>query len=85
MYIIIDIKLEINGFGGDFMETKKANWRLKEARSEKNLTQEELAIQIGLSLYGYQRKENGEGQFTEREMKKISGILEREVTDIFFN
>lgn len=67
------------------MEAKKANWKLKEARSERDLTQEELANIIGLSLYGYQRKENGEGQFTEREMKKICEVLEKEVTDIFFN
>lgn len=63
----------------------KANFKLKEARSIKGLTQGELANKIGLSLYGYQRKENGEGQFTEKEMKQICEILELEVTDIFFN
>lgn len=68
--------------GGEFM---KANFKLKEARAIKGLTQEELSKQIGLSTYGYQRKENGEGQFTEKEMQGICKILEREVTDIFFN
>lgn len=63
----------------------KSNFKLKEARAIKGLTQEELAKLIGLSAYGYQRKENGEGQFTEKEMQKICEIFEREVTDIFFN
>ena len=61
------------------------NYKLKEARGRKGLTQIQLAEAIGLSTIGYSRKENGIRKFTEEEIKNICQVLEMEVTDIFFN
>jgi len=62
----------------------RANFRLKEARFMKGLTQQQLADMIEMPLITYATKENGKSVFTETEIKKICGVLEREVTEIFF-
>lgn len=61
------------------------NFKLRGARAEKGMSQAKLAEAIGLSRYGYFQKEKGINSFTEIEMKKICQVLEKEVTDIFFN
>lgn len=62
----------------------KANFRLKEARALKNMTQRQLADAIEMPLVTYNTKENGKQPFNELEIEKICKVLGREVTEIFF-
>ena len=57
--------------------------KLKGARVEKGLTQEDMAERIGISTYSYLMKENGKRDFTLTEMKKICDILDKELSEIF--
>ena len=57
--------------------------KLKGARVEKGLTQEDMAKRIGISTYSYLMKENGKRDFTLTEMKKICEILDKELSEIF--
>lgn len=57
--------------------------KLKGARVEKGLTQEDMAERIGISTYSYLMKENGKRDFTLNEMKKICEILGKELSEIF--
>ena len=53
-----------------------------------NLTQEEIAKEVGINIKSYNLKENGKREFTLDEAKKISNLLElnlNEVNDIFFD
>lgn len=59
------------------------NHKLKGARVEKGLTQEDMAERIGISTYSYLMKENGKRDFTLTEMKKICEILDKELSEIF--
>lgn len=59
------------------------NHKLKGARVEKGLTQEDMAEKIGISTYSYLMKENGKRDFTLSEMKKICEILGKELSEIF--
>ena len=59
------------------------NYKLKGARVEKGLTQEDMAERIGISTYSYLMKENGKRDFTLTEMKKICEILDKELSEIF--
>ena len=59
------------------------NYKLKGARVEKGLTQEDIAKMIGISTYSYLMKENGKRDFTLTEMKKICEILDKELSEIF--
>ena len=59
------------------------NHKLKGARVEKGLTQEDMAERIGISTYSYLMKENGKRDFTLTEMKKICKILDKELSEIF--
>lgn len=59
------------------------NYKLKGARVEKGLTQEDMAERIGISTYSYLMKENGKRDFTLTEMKKICEILDKELYEIF--
>ena len=67
--------------GGDDM---KRNFRLKEARYHKSMTQKQLAEAIEMPLITYTLKENGKNPFNEIEIKKICQVLERDVSDLFF-
>lgn len=59
------------------------NHKLKGARVEKGLTQEDMAERIGISTYSYLMKENGKREFTLTEIKKICEILDKELSEIF--
>lgn len=63
----------------------KANFRLKEARAEKNITQKELADAVGITVMTYNLKENGKRAFVEEEIAKICAVLEKSADEIFFN
>ena len=69
-------KKEVNNLTG-------INHKLKGARVEKGLTQEDMAERIGISTYSYLMKENGKRDFTLTEMKKICEILDKELSEIF--
>ncbi len=61
---------------------------LKSKRILFNLTQEEVAKEIGINIKSYNLKENGKRLFTLHEAKKIIRLLKlnlNEVNDIFFN
>ena len=61
---------------------------LKSKRILFNLTQEEIAKEVGTNIKSYNLKENGKREFTLDEAKKISNLLElnlNEVNDIFFD
>lgn len=61
---------------------------LKSKRVLFDLTQEEIAKELGITIKSYNAKENGKREFTLDEAKKISNLLElnlNEVNDIFFN
>ena len=61
---------------------------LKSKRVLFDLTQEEIAKELGITIKSYNAKENGKREFTLDEAKKISSLLKlnlNEVNDIFFN
>mgnify|MGYP004631143997 FL=1 len=61
---------------------------LKSKRILFNLTQEEIAKEVGINIKSYNLKENGKREFTLDEAKKISNLLKlnlNEVNDIFFD
>ena len=61
---------------------------LKSKRVLFDLTQEEIAKEVGINIKSYNLKENGKREFTLDEAKKISNLLElnlNEVNDIFFD
>ena len=59
------------------------NNKLKGARVEKGLTQREVAEKIGISSVSYTRKENGDYEFAQSEMKKICKILNKSLDFLF--
>ena len=61
---------------------------LKSKRILFDLTQEEIAKEVGINIKSYNLKENGKREFTLDEAKKISNLLKlnlNEVNDILFN
>lgn len=62
---------------------KLKNNKLKGARVERGLTQREMAQKIGISTVSYTRKENGDYEFTQSEMKKICKILNKSLDFLF--
>ena len=52
------------------------------ARKERNMTQNELAVMVGMSQSQYQRREQGEIRISEDEWARIAKKLEKEVEDI---
>ena len=61
---------------------------LKSKRILFDLTQEEIAKEVGINIKSYNLKENGKREFTLDEAKKISNLLKlnfNEVNDIFFD
>ncbi|MGU8448481.1 helix-turn-helix transcriptional regulator [Clostridium perfringens] len=57
---------------------------LKMLRTKYNITQEELAIKLGISKNTYFRKENGLKDFTITEAIKIGEIFNVNPSEIFF-
>ena len=61
---------------------------LKSKRILFDLTQEEIAKEVGINIKSYNLKENGKRECTLDEAKKISNLLKlnlNEVNDIFFD
>lgn len=57
---------------------------LKAYRIKYNLTQEDMASKLGISIVAYRNKENGHNQFTLAEAKIISDLFNASITEIFF-
>ena len=55
---------------------QQAEVKLKQLRELKNLTQEHIATQLGLSTRAYSKIESGETQLTISRLNEISKILE---------
>ena len=60
------------------------NFKLKALRVMRDLTQEELAKELGIHEVTYNRKEQGLSQFTLNEAKQISDFFKESIEDIFF-
>lgn len=52
-------------------------------KEEKNLTNKEMAILLGISAIQYRKKERGDVQFKLNEMLKISEFFGKTLDDIF--
>lgn len=61
------------------------NRKLKAARVENGLTQVQLAKIIDMPASTYQKKEQGQTEFTVKEAIKIARALNKPVMEIFFN
>ena len=85
IYNIIKLLPNEQQNGGDKMRKKPVNLKLKSAIIEAGKTMSEVALAIGTTKQNFSRKLNGFFYFDEYEIEQISEILERPVTDIFFN
>ncbi len=56
--------------------------KIKQIRELKNLTQEHISSQLGLSVRAYSKIESGETQLTINRLKEISAILEIDPIEI---
>jgi len=53
-------------------------------RAKYNLSQNDLAEKLNISLPSYRNKENGKSKFSLDEAKKISDIFQKSIMEIFF-
>ncbi len=60
-----------------------ANRNLKVLRAKHDLTQQEVADKIGISLSQYNNKENGKSEFKQSEINKILNVFDEKYEDIF--
>ncbi|ARD48428.1 hypothetical protein SporoP37_09825 [Sporosarcina sp. P37] len=58
---------------------------IKELRKQMNLTQAELAEQVGIGRTALSKIENGAYYPSAKTMKKISDVLNKPIGEIFFN
>lgn len=63
---------------------EKAFNRLKGLRAERGLTQVDMAKLLGMNPVTYRKKENGERDFTLREVAKAQEVLEIDPQYYFF-
>ncbi|HBG2133553.1 TPA: helix-turn-helix transcriptional regulator [Clostridioides difficile] len=56
--------------------------RLKELRTEKKITQQQLSTAIGMTFKTYSKKENGHREFTVSELEKICFVLDIEASEL---
>lgn len=59
--------------------------RIKELRKQMNMTQAELAEQVGIGRTALSKIENGAYYPSAKTMKKISDVLNKPIGEIFFN
>ncbi|AYO30842.1 XRE family transcriptional regulator [Biomaibacter acetigenes] len=68
------------------MNLKKVHEKLKKIRTDKNITQKEMALKLGYKdKSGYCQLENGDVEMTLEKAIKISQILGVRVEEIFFD
>ncbi|HBG5344138.1 TPA: helix-turn-helix transcriptional regulator [Clostridioides difficile] len=56
--------------------------KLKELRTEKKITQQQLSTAIGMTFKTYSKKENGHREFTVSELEKICFVLDIEASEL---
>jgi transcriptional regulator with XRE-family HTH domain len=61
---------------------EKVIGNIKTIRETKNYSEEYMADKMGISQSTYNRKENGEGDFTLTELINVAGVLEVSVSKI---
>ena len=59
-------------------------YKLKELRDRHNLTQSDVALELGIPTRAYSNKENGISDFTLMEAKKIASLFNTNIYSIFF-
>lgn len=59
------------------------NTKLKGARAEKDMSQEDVANELGISRKWYALKENGDKDFKESEMVIILEALDKKYEEVF--
>lgn len=57
--------------------------RLINKRSEKSLSQEDMAYRLGMSQSQYSRRESGATKISKREWDKIANVLETPLDEIY--
>lgn len=65
------------------MNAKQVCDRIRGIRNEKRITQEKLALKLGISARAYNYKENNKVNFTIDELYTIASILGCNITDFF--
>ncbi len=72
--------------GGDnMMLSDKAQLKLKSLRVNYNITQDDMAQLLNISVQTYNKKENGKSEFTQSEINKILSLFDVKYEEIFFN
>ncbi len=67
--------------GGKDMINRK--YKLKSARASLGYTQDDTATRLGMSKHAYCLKENGQRQFSEKEMIKLAKVLNISLDYVF--
>lgn len=67
--------------GGEVMNV---NYELKALRARKNISQQEMANLLRMTVSTYNRKENGVRNFTIDEAKLLAGFFKTSIEQIFF-
>ena len=65
------------------MESKEYLNKIRGKRTEKRITQEEMATKLGITQKTYNLKENGKTEFTIEEVATLLNILGCSFNDIF--
>jgi putative transcriptional regulator len=65
------------------MDSQQVLNRIKGKRNEKGITQDEMALKLGITQKTYNLKENGKAEFTLAELSAILVILGCNFDDIF--
>lgn len=65
------------------MDLKEMCNKIRGKRSEKRITQKEMALRLGISERAYNFKENNKVNFTVAEVAMIAIILQCNINDFF--
>lgn len=65
------------------MEIKQMCDRIRGKRNEKRISQQEIALKLGISARAYNFKENNKVNFKVEELYQIADILGCNITDFF--
>lgn len=60
------------------------NYELKALRARKNISQQQMANSLHMTVSTYNRKENGVRNFTIDEAKLLAGFFKTSIEQIFF-
>lgn len=80
-YVILVLTKTKQKKGGKDMINRK--YKLKSARASLGYTQDDTATRLGMSKHAYCLKENGQRQFSEKEMIKLAKVLNISLDYVF--